>query len=285
MPKFTYNYIDISGRGLAAKHLLAYVGAPEEDYEVKSLGWRHPITHDAPGYAENHLLRKWPSDKKSWSDNNPFILLPYITTEDGDVISSNAGVMTWLGLRYGVVTGMEAGKFDHRILAGLEMAQELREGFVNVFLFGTQMGKEGEEGKVDYEAARRLILKYGDKSKPSQIGPWGKLATFERQLQLQLRKGKSTASNSKFLFTEDRPSIVDFTLFSTLSIMRKWHSKLLEGYEELERWYQAMLVNPGLRERVEAEREEPFFGAAENFEALGSDCYIWGVTGVMEPMF
>jgi len=131
-----YIYIDNSARGLAPRHLLAFSGA--KDYVEKNYGWSKPASSYPNADAEHYLLAKWPGengDKAELCKKNPFTLLPYIITEKGEIISSNSGIMTYLGLRYGFKTGVEAGQLDTQILAAIEKLQEFREGWLIKMIF------------------------------------------------------------------------------------------------------------------------------------------------------
>lgn len=258
--KLTYVYIDNAARGVAPRHLLAYTDAT--DYAIKYYGWSKPASAYPNKDASDPLLSKWPAHKGELMKKNPFTLLPYMITEKGEVISSNSGIMTYLGLRYGFKTGVEAGQLDTQILAAIEKLQELRENWMIKCLTG---GQKGNDELADQSA------RFGT--------PWPTLKFFD-----DIAAANKT-SNCKFLFTNAKPSIADFSLFSTIFMMKKWHSKLMDNYPNLQAWCQVMMENEGLKKLVESEKDDAIFGDVENMAAFGLTGIVWGVPGKMDPLY
>jgi len=253
MDKMQYTYLDNAGRGLAPRHLLAFAGA--NDWVEKNYGWADvAATYPTDKSPLGFMAPAWGKDKPELMKKNPFTLLPYIITEKGEVISSNSGCLTYLGLRYGFKTGVEAGQLDTQILAAIEKMQDFREGFLKKVIAGTK-----EE--IDSYA---------------QSGFQGTLKFFE---------DICANSSCKYLFTDAKPSVADFSFFSTLSVMMKWHSKLLADFPSLQKWVDTMLMNEGLKKEVEKEKSEALFGHPENMAMFGLKDIVWGTPGKMDAMY
>ena len=256
MPKLTYTYADISGRGIPARHLLAHAKADyiEESYNYKNSHKNNENSTNPKG----HLIKNWPNDKEILQKSNPFVLLPYLKTEENKIISSTLGIMVYLGKRFGYLTSDD----DFEILNAFDQAHELREGFIKC---------------VSNENLHALYV-----DEECYIGPWRNLAVFE----LKLEQNKTC----KYLFSNTTLSITDFYLFSTLTMMFKWHKNVLKNYPNLKIWYENMLGEEGLAEQVEKEKDEPIGGHQDGYDELAvrykipmaKDGLFWGVPGKME---
>jgi len=263
--QFTYTYVDISGRGLPARHLLAHA---KSNAIQKNMIWG--TSHLDPNVdMTNHVMKVWFPMKEKLQEKNPFLFMPFIETENGEIISSTLGILCYLGKRYGYLTGYDE-KFDYKIQNALDHAQELREGFFKAIMFGES-----------------VIALYADKD--GFLGPWKNLKTFELQLTQQNKKNNTEKT---YLFDQNKLSTADFYVFSTISIMKKWHKSLLKDLPELQKWYDFMLENEDLARQVEQEKDQPIFGHQDGFKAMaeirtmpGLKNIVWGVPGKLEPMF
>jgi len=263
MPKLTYCYADISGRGIAPRHLLAHAKADYLD-----ISYDYKISHKTENYdpvANNHLLAKWPADKQNLQKSNPFVLLPYVKTEEDKIISSTIGVMSYLGKRFGYLTGED----DFEVYNAFDQAHELREGFLksvaSPMMHGIYSDPEG------------------------YVGPWRNLATFELKLT---QNGGQNGESKKYLFSDTKLSIADFYLFSTISMMFKWHKNILGNYPKLAEWYAILLAEDGLAQQVEKEKDQPILGNQDGYTEMGAkfkipgmDNMFWGTPGKMEAKF
>jgi len=256
--QISYHFLNLSGRGLPVRHLLAMANY---DYVEKSYDCLNPV--DNCPDPDNHLLNRWKNDKPELQKTNPFVLLPYLITEEGQVISSTQGMMIYLGKRFGYLTGLDDTNPNYEIINAFDQAQELREGFIFAF---------NDEDHHNLYA-----------NQDGYVGPWRNMKTFENKL---------ATTGLKYLFSDDQISITDIYVFSTLSMMRKWHSKLLENYPMLDKWYTAMLENEGLKAQVEKEKTQPILAHQSIYDMWKkemnypmSNSIVWGTPQKMEPKF
>lgn len=268
----TYHYVDNSARGLPIRHLLAHANA---DFTTKNYDWA--TSHKDLEDKSNYLFPKWFQDKQKLCVKNPFVLLPYLETEDGEIVSSTVGIMRYLGEGFNYATG-EDGKVnvkDHIVRNALDQAHSLREGFFKAMLNGKQ-----------------AIENYAD---PNGFGgPWSILKAFEMQLEQILTSSGKTGTKT-YLFSPIKVSIVDLYLTANISALLRWHTKILTNFPNLKIWYDFMLENENLAREIELEKKEPFFGHQDGFDLFeqqmnlvgksGYAAIVWGVPGKMDPMY